>query len=88
MDRRPKEARVAVRIKFGNQIVNTDHIAHAHFYPEGDGSTTYVTPCVVITFTGGKQLVVFPHDDNPEAVWDLITRGAQTPREEISPAKP
>lgn len=63
-------------IRYGNEVINTDHIAHAEFHPQGDQSTTFITPCVVIIFSGGKQVVVFPHDTDPEAVWGLIVSDA------------
>lgn len=63
-------------IRYGNEVVNTDHIAHAHFFEQGDRSTSYTTPCVVITFSGGANIVVFPHHTNPEAVWGLIVNEA------------
>ena len=64
-------------IKFDNELINTDHVAHAHFYPKDDPSTNYVTPCVVLTLPGKNQIVLEPDYGSPETVWALLIRGAE-----------
>ena len=66
-----------MRIKFGRQFINTDHIAHVQFHPQGDGSTNHITPCLMITFAGEKVPVIIDvHDGDVPSLWELIASEA------------
>lgn len=68
-----------MHIQFGNQLINTDHIAHTKFFPQGDGSTNHITPCLMITFAGEKApLFIDLHDVDVPALWALIVGEATT----------